>query len=76
LVELGLAIVAALGTIATAYVGVIAARTRATVNGRMEELLHRVALLEELLAFARTQPAELGGRPPGEGSRPGPQLRP
>jgi hypothetical protein len=57
-VEIALALIAACGSIGTAYVAVIARRTEKTVNGRTDELLARVALLEELLAWSKTQPAD------------------
>lgn len=65
LVVLVSAVIGALGTVLSAYVAGIALQARNTVrrteeivNGRTDELHARVALLEELLAFARTQDAE------------------
>lgn len=48
-----------MGSVGTAYVAVLAKQTQKVVNGRTDELLARVELLEELLAWAKTQPAEL-----------------
>jgi hypothetical protein len=53
-----LALIAAAGSIGTAYVAVVAKQTQNTVNGRTEELLARVQLLEELLAWTKQQPAD------------------
>lgn len=59
-----LAIVAAAGSVLTAYVAVIAKRTEVVVNGKTAELLARVATLEELLAFSRNETRELDASRP------------
>jgi len=53
LVSVVLAVIAAAGSIGTAYVAVLARQTKAEVNGRMSELMDRIAVLEGLLVTAR-----------------------
>jgi hypothetical protein len=45
--------IAAFGTVVSAYVAVVANKTRRAVNGRHDELELRVQLLEQLLSWAR-----------------------
>lgn len=55
MVELGLALIAAAGSVATAYVIHVVSKTRQAVNGRVDELVNRVRLLEQLLAWSEPE---------------------
>jgi hypothetical protein len=63
--ELAVAIVGAVGTVVSAVLGVMLAGIRRTVNGRTDELLDRITLLQQLLAKEATRyPRELPELPP------------
>jgi len=63
--ELAVAIVGAIGTVISAGLVAMVASVRRTVNGRTDELLDRVALLEQLLKQEATRyPRELPELPP------------
>ncbi len=58
MVQIGLAIIASLTSLGVAYISVIAKQTKNIVNGKSDELLARVKLLEELLEWHKLPPRE------------------
>ncbi len=56
--ELLVALVAAVGSILTAYVTHVVVQTRRTVNGQLSALLERVTQLEVALAQSRVETIE------------------
>jgi len=63
--EIVLAIIASATTLGVAYISVIAKQTKDIVNGKSDELLARVKLLEELLEWHKAPPHERPLPPPG-----------
>ncbi len=57
--ELAVAIVAAAGTVITAVLVPLVVKVKQEVNGRMKELLDRIAILEAKLLAARHAEPEL-----------------